>query len=305
MRQRSGILDRMCLVLIGWRAHPEYRLIVAANRDEFYTRPTESMRWWPEAPGLLAGRDTGAVGRAEGEPPGTWLGLSTHPHGDNRFAAVTNVRDPADQRLDARSRGALLMDFLRGASDRGRAGEFPGPEKYVLDVAAAPDDYNGYNLVVSDLRTLWWHSNRSAAEPRELAAGFHGLSNGTFVTSAGPSPREADLMAPQPIWPKVRAGVRGLREVVRTEPGAVDRYFEVLADRTEAADDELPHTGVPHEMERALSARFVAHTVHGTRASTVLIVREDGTFDMVERSFGPLGEERGENVVRGLLDLAG
>ncbi|MBF6164098.1 NRDE family protein [Streptomyces gardneri] len=295
----------MCLVLIGWRAHPDYRLIVAANREEFYTRPTESMRWWPEAPGLLAGRDTGATGRTEGEPPGTWLGLSTQPHGNNRFAAVTNVRDPADQRVDARSRGALLLDFLRGAADRGRAGEFPGPEKYVLDVAAAPDDYNGYNLLVSDLRTLWWHSNRSATEPRELTPGFHGLSNGTFVTSAGPTLGEANLTAPQPIWPKVRAGVTELREIVGTEPGAVDRYFEVLADRTEAPDDRLPRTGVPYEMERALSARFVAHTVHGTRASTVLVVREDGTFEMVERSFGRLGEELGEVVVRGLLDLTG
>ncbi|MGY2150571.1 NRDE family protein [Nocardia gipuzkoensis] len=295
----------MCLVLIGWRAHPEYRLIVAANRDEFYTRPTESMRWWPEAPGLLAGRDTGAVGRAAGEPPGTWLGLSTHPHGDNRFAAVTNVRDPADQRLDARSRGALLMDFLRGASDRALAGEFPGPEKYVLDVATAPDDYNGYNLVVSDLRTLWWHSNRSAAEPIELSPGFHGLSNGTFVTSGPPALAEADFTAPAPIWPKVRAGVTQLREVVRTEPGAVDRYFEVLADRTEAPGELLPRTGVPDDMERALSARFIAHTVHGTRASTVLVVREDGAFEMVERSFGRLGEELGEVVVRGLLDLTG
>ncbi|UAK33723.1 NRDE family protein [Nocardia asteroides] len=295
----------MCLVLIGWRAHPDYRLIVAANREEFYTRPTESMRWWPEAPGLLAGRDTGATGRTEGEPPGTWLGLSTQPHGNNRFAAVTNVRNPADQRVDARSRGALLLDFLRGAADRGRAGEFPGPEKYVLDVAAAPDDYNGYNLLVSDLRTLWWHSNRSATEPRELTPGFHGLSNGTFVTSAGPTLGEANLTAPQPIWPKVRAGVTELREIVGTEPGAVDRYFEVLADRTEAPDDRLPRTGVPYEMERALSARFVAHTVHGTRASTVLVVREDGTFEMVERSFGRLGEELGEVVVRGLLDLTG
>ncbi|MFE7746143.1 NRDE family protein [Nocardia sp. NPDC057455] len=295
----------MCLVLIGWRAHPEYRLIVAANRDEFYTRPTESMRWWPEAPGLLAGRDTGAPGRAHGEPPGTWLGLSTQPHGNNRFAAVTNVRNPADHRLDARSRGALLMDFLRGATDRGAAGEFPGPEKYVLDIAAARDDYNGYNLVVSDLRTLWWHSNRSAAEPSELAAGFHGLSNGTFVTSAGPSRGEEALRAPQPIWPKVQAGLTALREVVRTEPGAVDRYFELLADRTEAPDERLPRTGVPDELERALSARFIADTVHGTRASTVLVVREDGTFEMVERSFGRLGEDLGEVVVRGLLDLTG
>ncbi|WP_067848607.1 NRDE family protein [Nocardia lijiangensis] len=293
----------MCLVLIGWRAHPEYRLIVAANRDEFYIRPTESMRWWPEVPGLLAGRDTGAAGRAEGDPPGTWLG-TTVGGSHARFAAVTNVRNPNDQRVDARSRGALLMDFLRGGDDGQPAGELPSPEKYARAVAAAPDDYNGYNLVVSDLAALWWHSNRSANPPQPLAPGFHGLSNGTFVTSAEPAPG-AELEAPQRIWPKVRDGLTELRKVVESDPGALDRYFDVLSDRTEVPDDQLPHTGVPLEMERALSARFIANRVHGTRASTVLLVRENGTFEMAERSYGELGARLGEVAFHGSLELPG
>ncbi|WP_330251815.1 NRDE family protein [Nocardia sp. NBC_00565] len=286
----------MCLVLIGWRAHPEYRLILAANRDEVYARPTESMRWWPEVPGLLAGRDLGAVGKAVGDPPGTWLGLTREAHGRNRFATVTNVRNPKAERAGARSRGALLMDFLRGS------GESPGPEKYVLDVAAAPDDYNGYNVLVSDLESLWWHSNRSALAPQELAPGFHGISNGTFVTSAAPGPA-AELEAPQPIWPKVRSGLTELRGVVESDPGAVGRYFEVLADRTEAPDDLLPHTGVPRKRERALSARFIANAIHGTRASTVLLVREDGSFEMAERSFGRFGRRKGAETFNGSLEL--
>ncbi|MFR9750560.1 NRDE family protein [Nocardia sp. 004] len=293
----------MCLMLIGWRAHPEYRLIVAANRDEFYTRPTEPMRWWPEVPDLLAGRDTGAAGRAANESPGTWLGLIAEPAGNSRFAAVTNVRNPSGQRLDARSRGALLLDFLRGTADHHPVGELPSPEKYVLDIATAPDEYNGYNLVVSDLRTLWWHSNRGTAEPRELAPGFHGVSNDAFVASAGITEAEPELGAPQPVWPKVRTGVAELRAVVQTEPSAIDRYFAVLADRTVAPDESLPRTGVPLELERALSARFIADAVHGTRACTVLLVRENGTFDMVERSFGEQGRELGEVAVRGRLDL--
>jgi uncharacterized protein with NRDE domain len=292
----------MCLVLIGWRAHPEYRLIVAANRDEFYTRPTEPMRWWPEVPGLLAGRDLGAIGQAADDPPGTWLGLTREAQGRNRFATVTNVRNPNDMRADARSRGALLMDFLRGADNRHPSGEFPGPEKYVLDVAVTPDDYNGYNLLVSDLETLWWHSNRSATLPLELTPGFHGLSNGMFIASAAPSPAAA-LTAPQPIWPKMRDGVLGLRAVVESDPGAVDRYFEVLADRTQAPDDQLPHTGIELPLERAVSARFVAHVLHGTRASTVLLVREDGSFEMVERSFGRFGSRAGEVSFTGTLEL--
>ncbi|WP_435593460.1 NRDE family protein [Nocardia sp. bgisy118] len=300
-RGLSGILDHMCLVLIGWRAHPDYRLIVAANRDEFYTRPTDSMRWWPEVPGLLAGRDTGAIGRREGDPPGTWLGMSV-AGAHNRFAAVTNVRNPDDQRADARSRGALLMDFLRGGDDRQPSGEFPSPEKYAREVAAAPDDYNGYNLVISDLAALWWHSNRSANPPQPLAPGFHGLSNGTFVTSAEATPG-AELEAPERIWPKVQDGLTELRKVVESDPGALDRYYDVLSDHTEVPDDQLPHTGVPPEMERALSARFIAHRVHGTRASTVLLVRENGTFEMAERSYGELGTRLGEVAFHGSLEL--
>ncbi|MFI7001431.1 NRDE family protein [Nocardia sp. NPDC050175] len=293
----------MCLVLIGWRAHPEYRLIVAANRDEFYTRPTESMRWWPEVPGLLAGRDQGAKNKAEGDPPGTWLGLMREDKGHNRFATVTNVRNPKNERADARSRGALLMDFLRGTSARHPGVDFVGPEKYVLDVATAPDDYNGYNLVVSDLESLWWHSNRSDTPPRELTPGFHGLSNGTFVSSAGLNPGEPDLTAPQPIWPKVRSGVIELRAVIESDPGAVDRYFAVLADRTKATDSELPDTGVPRLMERRVSSRFIADAAHGTRASTVLLVREDGSFEMAERTFGRFGRRKGAVSFHGTLDL--
>lgn len=297
----------MCLVLIGWRAHPEYRLIVAANRDEFYTRPTESMRWWPELSGMLAGRDLGAKNRAADDPPGTWLGLGAAGRQESlrhhRFATVTNVRNPKDERADARSRGALLMDFLRGDSAREPRGELPDPEKYVLDVAAAPDDYNGYNLVVSDLDSLWWHSNRSAAPPLELAPGFHGLSNASFVSSVGPNPQDTDLTAPQPIWPKVRGGVAELRAVVASEPGAVARYFDVLADRTRAVDADLPDTGVPKRLERRLSSRFIADGLHGTRASTVLLVREDGSFEVAERTFGRFGRPRGTVSFRGTLEL--
>ncbi|MGW4364473.1 NRDE family protein [Nocardia takedensis] len=287
----------MCLVLIGWRAHPEYRLIVAANRDEFYTRPTESMRRWTEVPGMIAGRDVGARGHTEGEPPGTWLGLRENA---GRFAAVTNVRNPLDDRPDARSRGALLMDFLRGVGRDGVA-DFPAPENYVQQVAEAPDDYNGYNVVVSDLRSLWWHSNRAlAGAPRQLAPGFHGLSNAGFVTSAPVGP-DAELSAAARIWPKVREGLGALRKVVGSEPDSVERYFEALSDPTEAPEELLPDTGVPHEMERALSAGFIAHTIHGTRASTVLLVREDGGFKIAERSFGPEGAPLGEVRLSGVI----
>ncbi|WP_306304687.1 NRDE family protein [Nocardia aobensis] len=290
----------MCLVLIGWRAHPEYRLIVAANRDEFYTRPTESMRWWPERPNLLAGRDLGAPNGV----PGTWLGIVPEA---GRFATVTNVRGPAEKRIDARSRGALLMDYLTGSA---------APEKFVRTAAADLDDYNGYNLVVSDLETLWWHSNRSAATPLALPPGVHGLSNAALLGSAAPGSGRPTGIADRhtaagvggvhtdtgaTAWPKVRDGVRALGAVVGSP--AVEDYFDVLADRTIAPDAELPHTGLSPEQERSVSARFVANDWHGTRCSTVLLVREDGRFEIAERSFAEFGKPLGEVSYTGRLRM--
>ena len=278
----------MCLVLTGWRAHPEYRLIVAANRDEFYTRPTESMRRWPEVAGLLAGRDLGAGGAI----PGTWLGLMGDAH---RFAAVTNVRGPGEDRTNVRSRGALLMDFLRGETV---------PKKFLTAVADAPDDYNGYNLIVSDLQTLWWHSNRSAHTPLELPPGLHGLSNGALLGSVD-SLRDTVVRTDTdaPAWPKVRDGLRDLAAVIANDPGDVDGFFTVLADRTIAPDDELPSTGLSLERERTVSARFIPSTDHGTRCSTVLSVRENGEFTITERSFAMRGHDLGEVSFSGRLEL--
>ncbi|PPJ32615.1 hypothetical protein C5E45_21315 [Nocardia nova] len=294
----------MCLVLIGWRAHPEYRLIVAANRDEFYTRPTESMRWWPERPNLLAGRDLGARNGV----PGTWLGIVPEA---GRFATVTNVRGPAEKRTDARSRGALLMDYLTAAT---------APEKFVRTTAADLDDYNGYNLVVSDLETLWWHSNRSEATPLALPPGVHGLSNAALLGSALPGSEQPAGIADRraagsenaedggvhtdtgaTAWPKVRDGVRALSAVVGSP--AVADYFDILADRAIAPDAELPHTGLSPDQERSVSARFVANDWHGTRCSTVLLVREDGCFEIAERSFAEFGKPLGEVNYTGRLRM--
>ncbi len=261
-------------------------MIVAANRDEFFTRPTESLRWWDEMPGMLAGRDLGAGG----ELPGTWLGMARDSH---RFATVTNVRGRDEARADARSRGALLMDFLGGETDS---------EKFVRGVAAAADDYNGFNLAVSDLETLWWHSNRSRQAPRELAPGFHGVSNGALMGSLEPS-GEIATGVDTPAWPKVREGVRALHAVVESDPENVEGYLEVLADRTRAGSAELPHTGLSRLSERAVSSRFVIHPLHGTRCSTVLLVREDGSFEMTERSFARFGRRRGTVSFHGRLDL--
>ncbi len=141
----------MCLILFAYRMVPGHPLIVAANRDEFYARPAASAHWWPDAPGLLAGRDEQAGG--------TWLGVRS----DGRFAAVTNFTDP-QANPGVRSRGELAVEFLQGGRTAAAyAAELPG------------NAHQGFNLLLWDGRELVCTSNRGATEL--LAPGCYGLTN--------------------------------------------------------------------------------------------------------------------------------
>ncbi|HEU4350421.1 MAG TPA: NRDE family protein [Burkholderiales bacterium] len=142
----------MCLIALAWRVHPEYPLIVAANRDEFHARPAAPAAFWDDHPEILAGRDL--------EARGTWMGVSRC----GRFAAVTNYRGAREPRA-VESRGALVSRFLLGADK-------PGP--YVASLKK--NLYSGFNLLACDGEELWWISNRNGA-PRKLEPGVYGLAN--------------------------------------------------------------------------------------------------------------------------------
>lgn len=240
----------MCTLLFAVDAHPRYRLVVAANRDEFYGRPTAAAHWWPDAPQVLAGRDLQAGG--------TWLGVAR----DGRWAALTNVRDPRDIRPGAPSRGALVAEFLRGDAPA---------DAYLRSIA--PGRYQGFNLVAGDPDGVWYLSQKEDA-PRRLAPGVYGVSN-------------AQLDTP---WPKVERGKAGLRALLgRAEIGA-DELLALLADRSPAADEALPDTGVGLELERALSPLFIAMPGYGTRSSTALVVEAGGAVRLRELTVRPGAE---------------
>lgn len=142
----------MCLIVVGWRVHPDYPLCVAANRDEFYLRPTAPAGRWPDTPQIIGGRDLQAGG--------TWLGISE----SGRFAAVTNVREPG-MAPGRSSRGRLTREFLQGDET---------PAQYAARIDGS--DFSGFNLLLADRETLVYCSNRDGA-PRQLPAGIYGLSN--------------------------------------------------------------------------------------------------------------------------------
>ena len=167
----------MCLILVASRVHPQFPLIVAANRDEFHARASESAGFWKDRPQILAGRDR--------EAGGTWLGVSR----GGRFASVTNYRGGRDPNA-AESRGVLVTRFLEGSASA---------RDYVADLMRRASGYSGFNLLADDGQELWWCTNRDGGS-RRLERGIYGLGNLLLDTPevAEPKKRFGDSVAPGP-----------------------------------------------------------------------------------------------------------
>jgi uncharacterized protein with NRDE domain len=249
----------MCLILFSYRMHPDYRLILAANRDEFYNRPTAALNYWTEHPDVLAGMDL--------KGKGTWLGVTR----TGRIAAVTNYRDPITRRQDAPSRGSLVSNFLT---------ENSAPRRYLKTVSKIGHTYNGFNLIAGDDSGLYYYSNRTAGV-RKLKPGCYGISNHLLDTA----------------WPKVNKGKSQLRgQLTGKEKIEPEKIWKILADRSAAEDTELPDTGVGLTWERILSPLFITSRDYGTRSSSIVLIEESGQLTIMERTFFNSGNgiEQGE-----------
>lgn len=247
----------MCLLVLAWQMHAQYRLVIAANRDEFHDRPADPLAWWPGEPRILAGRD-----RRGG---GTWMGAAR----SGRFGVVTNYRDlEPPPSADAPSRGDLVPGFLR--DDR-------PPAHCVADLRARGALYAGFSVLLGTDDELLYFSNRNGQAATSLGPGVYGLSNHLLDSP----------------WPKLQRTRAGLTRLLGRETVDADALFTLLADREPADDDEVPDTGLPPEWERALSAPFVVHGRYGTRCSTLLLVGHDGRTTMHERRFDAGGRQTG------------
>lgn len=249
----------MCLILLVWRADARYPCVIAANRDEFHDRPTQSAHWWPGEPPLLAGRDLQAGG--------TWLGMTR----GGRFAALTNYRDPSLIRTDVPSRGNLVTDVLRSGDD------VTANLEYLRAVGAG---YNPFNMIFGDGKRLAvYESVRGAG--RELGAGIYGLSNHLLDTP----------------WPKVRIAKSRLAAALQ-DLDDDDAVLGLLRDDRKAADDELPQTGITLEWERMVSSAFIRARDYGTRCSTIVRIDAVGGASFDEWSWDREGAETGRTSHR-------
>lgn len=242
--------DYMCLILLAVESHPRFSLVVAANRDEYYARPTRALQPWPEAPQLLAGKDLSAGG--------TWLGLTR----SGRFAAVTNAREAAVP-AQPRSRGSLTLDFLLGDTT---------PERYAQQVWREGGHYAGFNLLVGDRSGLYYCSNGDLA-PRRLTAGIYGIANASLDTP----------------WPKVETGKADLRALLQGDPQPAALLELIAAPATDNAVP-LPGMSMEKMAEHLQATRFISSPTYGTRASTALLVGRDGEAIVWEQNFSAGGE---------------
>ena len=242
----------MCLIVVAVKKHPKYRLIIAANRDEFYDRPTAAADFWKDKPDLLAGRDLQAGG--------TWLGMTRR----GRIAAITNYRDSnsLNDKMSSKapSRGKLVSDFLISTEST---------DAYLNDVIQKADQYNGFNLILGVVDDLHWYSNYGGKAVK-LSPGIHGLSNQFLDTP----------------WPKVRKAKEAMGQVVSKGKELIpEEIFYFLCDGNIPADKWLPDTGVGLEWERILSPLFISSPVYGTRSSTLIFIDRSNAVTFIERTY--------------------
>lgn len=259
----------MCLIVLAINAHPNFPLVIAANRDEYFDRPTKPLHLWPNSP-IMAGQDE-RLG-------GTWFGATT----TGRLALVTNFRGPGENTPKPKSRGHLLTQFLA---------EDTPPLDFCTQIMPTRDDYAGFNLIVGTGCNLYYASNRSNEAPAPLDNGIHGLSNHLINTP----------------WPKVtktkRAMARALSQLKlshthnkATEHQLIETLFESLRSTEHAPMDQVPNTGIDPKLEHQLSSVFVsvAQLRYGTRCSSVFLRNRNGEQVFIERSWDLAGELIGE-----------
>lgn len=267
----------MCLILTAWQSHPDYPLVVLANRDEFYERPTAPLHWWDEE--LLAGKDLADTG----SDPRTWLGI----HRSGKFAALTNVRAPSEKNPTARSRGEIVTQYLKTTHH---------PEQFLAESKMGMGRYNGFNLLMAQLnqqeQSLYWCSNRilmgsqirprKSIQPQKLKPGLYGLSNAMLDTP----------------WPKVQHRLAAFAQSLAMDTGSFSkpqRYLQLMQDTQIAPEHQLPATGVSLEWEKALSAAFIKTEHYGTRSTALLRVNRLGHFEFIERHFDAQGKSQEES----------
>lgn len=246
----------MCLLVLAYGVDPQRPIVLAANRDEFYARPSSALAVWPDEPEICAGRDL-----SQG---GTWLGTTR----SGRFAALTNFRR-GGARTGARSRGDVVLDFLRSSLT---------PEQYSAQLAGYADQFGGFSVIAGDLEHEPYYFSNQGNVTRRLPPGIYGLSN---------------QWLDEP-WPKVTRAKERIGALIAAGHAAPEQLCDAMDDRYQPLDEHLPDTGIGLDRERMLAPIFITGEEYGTRAVTAVLIDSERRALVYERSYGPGGRFLGE-----------
>lgn len=223
----------MCLLLLAINEHPEFPLIIAANRDEYFQRPSQSMHFWEDHPGILAGRDL--------SKGGSWLGVNR----SGQFCAVTNLMTEAPKNPDLKSRGELVRRYLNGHET---------DTEFTDDIRKNYRQFNPFNVVYGSQDRIKAFCSQDGSL-HDLPNGYHGLSNGLIGQH----------------WPKMSVGVQWLTGLVDAGDISPEKLNTIMRDETKANKDKLPNTGVNKNIENYISSIFIRGDKYGTRTTTCLM----------------------------------
>ncbi len=239
----------MCLIVFSYKLHPNYPFILAGNRDEFYKRPTQPAHRWKTEPVIYAGKDL--------KDGGTWLGFTD----TGRFAALTNFRDMKNLSKTAPSRGEIVTSFLLSKKN---------VEDTLQQLNEKADLYNGFNLIAGTFDKLFYLSNQKD-EIEEINPGIHAISNAYLNTP----------------WPKTTRAHKQFKNVLASDELDENAIFDLLKDTTRYPIDVLPKTGLPDEMECAVSSAFIQTEDYGTRSTSIIMVDQQMNAKLIEHTYEP------------------
>lgn len=238
----------MCLISIAYQCHPKYKLILLANRDEFYQRPTKEAHWWDEDNTVFGGKDLQAGG--------SWLAVSKN----GKIGAITNFRNPSRIIKNKISRGQILGNYMLSDTSE---------KKYIDEISSLAESYEGYNLLFGNQDYLYHYSNINQ-KVTTISPGVHALSNHLLNTP----------------WPKVEKAKKVMTELIEMGNTLnVETAFTLFSDKQIAPDDQLPDTGIGLSYERYLSSIFIDIPQYGTRATTLLLIDNENQVYFEEREY--------------------
>lgn len=241
----------MCLITFRYGQHERYKLILAANRDEAYSRASAGANYWPSHSDLLAGKDL--------EANGTWFGITK----DGKIAAITNCHGEefVEPTVDKQSRGQILTDYLT---------KNESADVFIPELIKTKDHYQPFNVLLGTIDALY-HFNSQDEAFTALAKGTHSLSNATLNTP----------------WPKVKNTRRTLDLIIQSEEDYLSELFKMMMDKTPAPDNEIPEAPMPLAIRRKASANFIETEQFGTKSTTILLVDWDNNITYIERTYLP------------------